>query len=92
MQPLPASLTQAIQQFAKQITTWLEIALYHLPEELQNKKISGIKESPGFFEILLILLITKNTPLLHPSTPHGANFMILKGGINLNINMGQTLN
>lgn len=41
LQPLPASLTQAIQQFAKQLSVWLEMALYHLPEDLQHKKISG---------------------------------------------------
>lgn len=43
LQPLPASLTQAIQQFAKQLSVWLEMALYHLPEDLQHKKISVAK-------------------------------------------------
>jgi len=41
LQPLPASLTQAIQQFAKDISVWLEVALFHLPEELQRKKMLG---------------------------------------------------
>ena len=41
LQPLPPSLNQAIQQFAKDISEWLDVALYHLPEELQRKKMLG---------------------------------------------------
>jgi len=40
LQPLPASLSQAIQKFAKQLCIWLDVALLHMPEELQNKKMS----------------------------------------------------
>ncbi|XP_065645179.1 regulatory factor X 4 isoform X4 [Hydra vulgaris] len=40
LQPLPSSLSQAIQHFAKQLPIYLEMALYHLPHDLQIKKIS----------------------------------------------------
>eukprot|EP00794_Sanderia_malayensis_P010996 gene10996-12159_t len=39
LQPLPTSLTQAIKQFAKQLCSWLEVSLHHLPEALQDKKL-----------------------------------------------------
>ncbi|XP_028401353.1 transcription factor RFX4-like isoform X2 [Dendronephthya gigantea] len=39
LQPLPASLTQAIRQFATQLNTWLESSLAHFPEKLKEKKI-----------------------------------------------------
>ncbi|XP_066921011.1 regulatory factor X 4-like [Clytia hemisphaerica] len=39
LQPLPPSLTQAIQQFAKDISNWLQLALLHMPEQLQQKKL-----------------------------------------------------
>ena len=41
LQPLPASLTQAIRQFAKQLCVWLDVALTSLPEGLRNKKLSS---------------------------------------------------
>ncbi|XP_031554707.1 transcription factor RFX4-like isoform X2 [Actinia tenebrosa] len=43
LQPLPASLTQAIRHFAKQLGQWLEESLAHLPQPLQQKKIKVAK-------------------------------------------------
>jgi len=43
LQPLPASLTQAIRQFAQQLDEWLTESLSHLPEPLQNKKLAVAK-------------------------------------------------
>lgn len=40
MQPLPMSLIDAIQVFAKDLITWLKDALYFLPQELQTLKLS----------------------------------------------------
>lgn len=39
LQPLPASLTQAIKQFATQLSSWLESSLMHFPEKLKQKKL-----------------------------------------------------
>ena len=41
LQPLPASLTQAIQHFAKQLLVWLQMALQHLPNQLRKRKMQG---------------------------------------------------
>ncbi|XP_032231120.1 transcription factor RFX4 isoform X2 [Nematostella vectensis] len=43
LQPLPASLTQAIRHFAKQLGRWLEESLAHLPAPLQQRKLSVAK-------------------------------------------------
>ncbi|KAL9963971.1 hypothetical protein ACROYT_G027536 [Oculina patagonica] len=43
LQPLPASLTQAIRQFAQQLDEWLTESLSHLPEPLQTKKLAVAK-------------------------------------------------
>lgn len=43
LQPLPASLTQAIRQFAQQLDEWLTESLTHLPEPLQKKKLAVAK-------------------------------------------------
>jgi len=43
LQPLPASLTQAIRQFAKQLCSWLEMSLNHVPVNLRDKKLSVAK-------------------------------------------------
>lgn len=43
LQPLPASLTQAIRQFAQQLDEWLTESLSHLPEPLQKKKLAVAK-------------------------------------------------
>ncbi|XP_068732820.1 regulatory factor X 4-like isoform X2 [Montipora capricornis] len=43
LQPLPASLTQAIRQFAQQLDEWLIESLSHLPEPLQKKKLAVAK-------------------------------------------------
>lgn len=43
LQPLPASLTQAIRQFAQQLDEWLTESLSHLPEPLQKKKLTVAK-------------------------------------------------
>ncbi|XP_065056710.1 regulatory factor X 4-like [Rhopilema esculentum] len=49
LQPLPASLTQAIRQFAKQLCSWLETSLRHVPESLSDKKLTVAK---AFCQIL----------------------------------------
>lgn len=43
LQPLPASLTQAIRQFAQELDEWLTESLSHLPEPLQKKKLAVAK-------------------------------------------------
>ncbi|KAJ7392810.1 hypothetical protein OS493_010470 [Desmophyllum pertusum] len=43
LQPLPASLTQAIRQFAQQLDEWLKESLSHLPEPLQKRKLGVAK-------------------------------------------------
>jgi hypothetical protein len=35
------SLTQAIRQFATQLSSWLESSLAHFPEKLKEKKMKG---------------------------------------------------
>ncbi|XP_046852562.1 transcription factor RFX4-like [Xenia sp. Carnegie-2017] len=43
LEPLPASLTQAIRQFATQLNSWIELSLTHLPDELKQKKLNVAK-------------------------------------------------